>query len=50
MAGGGQSFEPGHMDISQHKKTWSGFVRFTTWSIILIGVLMFLLMLFRTHG
>ena len=43
-------YEPGHMDISQHKKTWSGFVKFTEISIVLIGALMFLLMLFRTHN
>jgi len=47
---GGHGYEPGHMDISQHTKTWSGFVRFTTWSLVLIGVLMFALMLFRTNG
>jgi hypothetical protein len=38
------------MDISQHKKTWSGFVKFIEISIVLVGVLMFLLMLFRTHN
>jgi hypothetical protein len=47
---GGHGYEPGHMDISQHRKTWSGFVRFTAWSLGLIGMLMFVLMLFRTHG
>jgi hypothetical protein len=43
-------YESGHMDISQHKKTWSGFVKFIEISIVLVGVLMFLLMLFRTHN
>jgi hypothetical protein len=47
---GNLGYEPGAMDISQHKKTWAGFVRFTSWSIVLIGILMFVLMLFRTHG
>ena len=47
---GGHGYEPGTMDISQHKKTWAGFVRFTSWSIALIGILMFVLMLFRTNG
>jgi hypothetical protein len=47
---GNHGYEPGAMDISQHKKTWAGFVRFTTWSIVLIAILMFVLMLFRTHG
>jgi hypothetical protein len=46
----GEHYEPGHMDISQHKKTWSGFVRFTTWSIVLIGALMTFMLIFRTHG
>ncbi|MEI9930097.1 MAG: aa3-type cytochrome c oxidase subunit IV [Rhizomicrobium sp.] len=43
-------YEPGHMDISQHKKTWAGFVKFTELSIVFIGIAMFLLMLFRTHN
>lgn len=49
MAGdhGGAS---GDMDISQHRKTWTGFVKFIEWSLGGIFVLMFLLMLFRTHG
>ncbi len=47
---GDHDYESGHMDISQHKKTWSGFVRFTEISIVLIGIAMFLLMLFRTHN
>ena len=38
------------MDITQHQKTWSGFVKFIEWSIIGIGIVMFLLMLFRTHN
>jgi hypothetical protein len=40
----------GTMDITQHKKAWAGFVKFIEWSIVSIGLLMFLLMLFRTHG
>jgi Bacterial aa3 type cytochrome c oxidase subunit IV len=47
---GDHGHEPGTMDITQHKKTWSFFVKLTTWSLILIGLLMFFLMLFRTHG
>jgi Bacterial aa3 type cytochrome c oxidase subunit IV len=42
--------EAGHMDVSQHRKTWAGFVKFIEISIVLIGVLMFFLMLFRTHN
>jgi len=47
---GDHGADGGSMDISQHRKTWAGFVRFTTWSIALIALLMFVLMLFRTHG
>ncbi len=47
---GDHEYESGHMDISQHKKTWAGFAKFTEISIVLIGALMFLLMLFRTHN
>jgi hypothetical protein len=43
-------YEPGHMDISQHKKTWAGFVKFIEISLVLIGIAMFLMMLFRTNG
>ena len=42
--------EPGSMDITQHMKTWAGFIKFIVMSIVLIGALMFLLMLFRTHN
>lgn len=38
------------MDISQHQRTWVGFVKFIEWSVIGIAIVMFLLMLFRTHG
>ena len=47
---GDHGYEPGTMDISQHKKAWTGFVKFVEWSLIGIGLLMFLLMIFRTHG
>jgi len=47
---GDHGYEPGAMDISQHKKTWSFFVKLTMWSIILIGGLMVFLLIFRTHG
>lgn len=47
---GGHGEGGGSMDITQHRKTWSGFVRFIEWSLAAIGLTMFLLMLFRTHG
>jgi hypothetical protein len=43
-------YEPGQMDITQHKKTWGGFVKFINWSLAGIGALMLFLMIFRTHG
>lgn len=43
-------YEPGHMDITQHKKTWAGFVKFINISLASIGVLMLLMLIFRTHG
>ncbi|MEM8823505.1 MAG: aa3-type cytochrome c oxidase subunit IV [Pseudomonadota bacterium] len=40
--------EHGKMDISEHEKTFAGFVTFTKWTVIvIIGVLIFLA-LFRT--
>lgn len=47
---GEHGYEPGAMDISQHRKTWGLFVKLVSWSLGLIGALMFFLMLFRTHG
>jgi len=43
-------YEPGGMDITQHKKTWAGFVKFINWSLAGIGVLMLFMLIFRTHG
>lgn len=47
---GEHGYEPGHMDISQNKKAWVGFVKFVEWSLIGIGVLMVLMLVFRTNG
>lgn len=36
-------FEPGKMDITEHEKTFAGFMRFTVWSVaVIIGILIFL--------
>jgi hypothetical protein len=45
----GHSDSSGSMDITQHRKTWEGFVRFIVWSLSGIGVAMILLAIFRTH-
>jgi hypothetical protein len=46
----GEHYEPGHMDISQHKKTWAGFVLFIEWAMGGIGLLMLFMLVFRTHN
>lgn len=43
-------YQPGSMDISQHKKAYAGFISFTKWSFAGIMLIMILLALFRTHG
>ena len=40
----------GSMDITHHVKAWAGFTSFVKWSIVLIGLVMILLAIFRTHG
>ncbi len=47
---GDHGYESGHMDISQHQKTWTGFVKFIEWSIGGIFVLMLFMLIFRTNG
>ena len=46
----GSDFQPGSMDISQHKKTYSGFLTGTKWSLLLILAIMVFLAIFRTPG
>jgi hypothetical protein len=40
----------GSMDITQHQKTWAGFVWLVKWSLIGILLIMVFLAIFRTHG
>ena len=42
--------QPGSMDISQHKKSYAGFLTFSKWSLIGILLIMVLLAVFRTHA
>ena len=42
--------QPGSMDISQHKKSYAGFLTFSKWSLIGILLIMVLLAIFRTHA
>lgn len=39
--------EHGKMDITEHEKTFDGFVRFTKWTVAVIVVVLVLLALFR---
>jgi hypothetical protein len=41
--------DSGHTDMSEHLRTWNGFLSFVKWMLIAnIGLLAFLL-IFRTH-
>ncbi len=40
----------GQMDISQHQKDWLGFLKFVKWQLVLIGIIMVGLAIFRTHN
>jgi hypothetical protein len=42
-------FQPGSMDISQHKKTYAGFLAGSKWTFIFIMAIMVFLAIFRTH-
>lgn len=41
--------ESGTMDIGEHIRTWKGFTGLIKWSLSAIGVIMLLLLIFRTH-
>jgi hypothetical protein len=38
------------MDISEHMRTWNGFLSLVKWIIIGTIILMIFLAIFRTHG
>jgi len=42
-------YKPGTMDISQHRKTYSGFLAGAKWTTILILGIMVFLAIFRTN-
>lgn len=42
--------ESGHMDMSEHLRTWHGFLKFMKWQVIGAVVLLILLAIFRTNG
>lgn len=43
-------YQPGSMDISQHKKAYAGFLTFSKWSFAGVILIMIFLALFRTHS
>ncbi len=43
-------YQPGSMDISQHKKAYAGFLTFSKYSLGFILLIMIFLAIFRTHG
>jgi Bacterial aa3 type cytochrome c oxidase subunit IV len=46
----GHKSDQGGTDISDHVKTWNGFLSLVKWVIIGNVVLLSLLAMFRTHG
>jgi hypothetical protein len=46
----GHGSDAGSMDISEHVRTWKGFVSFIKWQVVGIVIIMVLLAMFRTHG
>ncbi|MGC8536187.1 MAG: aa3-type cytochrome c oxidase subunit IV [Rhizomicrobium sp.] len=42
--------EHGHMDMSEHVKTWKRFTRLIRWGIAANVLLLVFLAIFRTHG
>ena len=46
----GHSDDTGSMDLSDHMRTWKGFVAFVKYSLIGIALIMIFLAMFRTHG
>lgn len=42
--------ESDHTDMSEHIRTWHGFLKFMKWQVIGAVVLLVLLAIFRTHG
>jgi hypothetical protein len=43
-------YQPGSMDISQHKKSYLGFLAFSKYSLIMVLLIMVFLAVFRTHS
>jgi hypothetical protein len=42
--------DSGSMDMSEHLRTWNGFLTFVKWMVIGSAALLIFLAIFRTHG
>lgn len=42
-------YQPGSMDISQHKKAYEGFLTGSKWTFIFVMGIVIFLAIFRTH-
>jgi hypothetical protein len=42
--------DSGHTDMSEHLRTWHGFLSFMKWQVVAVVVLLIILAIFRTHG
>jgi hypothetical protein len=45
----GSDYQPGSMDISQHRKTYEGFLTGSKWTFIFCLAIMVFLAIFRTN-
>jgi hypothetical protein len=43
-------YQPGSMDISQHRRAYAGFLTMVKYSLVGIFIIMVALAIFRTHG
>jgi hypothetical protein len=43
-------YQPGSMDISQHVKSYKGFLTASKWTFGFVLLIMVFLAIFRTHG
>ncbi|HTT82707.1 MAG TPA: aa3-type cytochrome c oxidase subunit IV [Rhizomicrobium sp.] len=46
----GHAPDSGTTDMTEHLKTWHGFLAFMKWQVVAIVILLVFLAIFRTHG
>ena len=42
--------QPGSMDITQHQKTYAGFLTASKWTFAFVMAIVIFMAIFRTHG